>query len=103
MSSKKNIADLEAASDAACEARDKAAADLDKVNALIAALILAEDHACDPSLPLAARRIIAPTDWTMITSLKDVAVKLSSEVDRLSDIWDAACIALNSADESEAA
>lgn len=101
MSNEKNIDALEDASTAACAARDKALADLDKVNALIAALVLAEDHACDSSLPLAARRLVLNVDWTMITSLKDIAAQMTRELDRLEDACHDAAHALNSADEAD--
>jgi multidrug resistance efflux pump len=99
----KSLAQLEAASQDACDAHDKATADLDRVNSMIAALVLAEDHASDPALPVAVRRLlVARIDWTLITALKDEAAKMAREIDRLDTACHEAAHALNAAPEEAA-
>ncbi len=96
-----NLSQLEAASDAATEARDAAQADLDKIDALIAALVLAEDHACDKAIHGEVRRMLrVAIDWTAIARLRSKRTEMGHEVDRLDDLRSDAEAALNSAEEA---
>jgi uncharacterized protein (UPF0216 family) len=99
----KSLAELIQESNAAVREHEAAEAGLSKVNALLAALVLAEDHASDMSLPVEVRRMVqSHTDWTLIDLLKAKEQAMTKEVERLYDVCLAAAHALNDAPEEAA-